>query len=200
MENLSPKRLADLRKDKGLSQKEVADYVGVSQRSYSMWEAGETKPKHESTVKLIELFFGEHASMQKKTSNNDGIPLLPIEATAGVFTGDVQVMEFQAERYRIPVFKDADFLIPIRGASMYPKYSSGDIVACKKLESWTFFQYGKVYVLYTDQGPIIKRIKEGKDDDHVLVVSENEERYPPFQLHRKEIKGVAIVVGVIRLE
>lgn len=135
-----------------------------------------------------------------KTNNNEGIPLLTIKAMAGVFTEEVQVMDYECERYIIPAFKGADFLIPIKGSSMYPKYSSGDIVACKKLESWSFFQFGKVYVIYTSQGPVIKRILESDKPDHIMIYSENETRYPPFDLHKEEILGVAIVIGVIRLE
>lgn len=142
----------------------------------------------------------DHFPVAIKTNDKNGIPLLAANAMAGVFTGDVQVMDYECERYIIPVFKGADFLIPIKGSSMYPKYSSGDIVACKKLESWSFFQYGKVYVVYTSQGAIIKRILASEQPDHIKIFSENEARYPPFDLHKKEIRGVAIVIGVIRLE
>ncbi|MGL5914294.1 MAG: S24 family peptidase [Bacteroidales bacterium] len=131
---------------------------------------------------------------------NEGIPLIPVNAFAGGFTGDTQVLEHECEQYVIPMFNDADFLIPIKGSSMYPKYSSGDVVACKRLTSWGFFQWGKVYVLYTQQGTIIKRICEGKDKEHILVVSDNKERYSPFQLHISEIIDLAIVIGVIRIE
>ncbi len=134
------------------------------------------------------------------TKENKGIPLIPASAFAGGFTGNIQILEYECERYVIPMFKDADFLIPVKGSSMYPKYSSGDVVACKKLPSWNFFQWGKVYVLYTDQGPIIKRVCEGKDEDHVLIVSDNAERYKAFQLLKSEIIDVAIVLGVIRME
>jgi len=68
-----------------------------------------------------------------------GIPLLPIEAMAGVFKGDIQVMEYECEYIYIPMFKDAHFFMPVLGDSMYPTYNNGDIVACKKLESWSFF-------------------------------------------------------------
>lgn len=194
MIELTPEKLLESRTEKGLSQQEVADFVGIAQRTYSAYEKGTIKPKADKIEKILEVLG------LKNSKNEKTIPLLPISAMAGVFSGDVSVMEFEAERYVIPIFKDADFLIPVKGSSMYPKYSSGDIVACKKLESWSFFQYGKVYVIYTDQGPIIKRIRKGKDKDHVLIVSENADRYPPFDLHRSEIKGVAIVIGVIRQE
>jgi phage repressor protein C with HTH and peptisase S24 domain len=98
------------------------------------------------------------------------------------------------------MFKDAEFLIPVKGSSMWPKYSSGDIVACKKLPlNDLFFQWNKVYVLDTAQGALIKRIKKGSDNDHILIVSENT-NYEPFELHKTQINTVAIVVGVIRLE
>lgn len=136
-----------------------------------------------------------------KTENmQEGIPLIPLDAMAGFCSGEMQVMEYECERYVIPAFREAEFLIPVKGSSMYPKYSSGDIVACKKLTlSDIFFQWNKVYVLDTDQGALIKRVRKGKDENHILLVSENE-RYDPFELRIEQIHAIAIVIGVIRLE
>lgn len=129
-----------------------------------------------------------------------GIPLIPIEAMAGFGTGEVQVLEYECDRYVVPAFKDAEFLIQVKGSSMLPKYNSGDIVACKKLPmDQLFFQWNKVYVLDTNQGALIKRVKAGSDNDHLLIVSDNA-NYEPFELHKNFIHSVAIVIGVIRLE
>lgn len=134
------------------------------------------------------------------TESNEGIPLIPINAMAGSFTGDQSVMEYECDRYIIPSFKGADFLIGVKGSSMYPRYNSGDIVACKRLNLQDlFFQWNKVYVLDTDQGPLIKRIKPGTDKDHVTIVSDNKD-YEPFELAIDHIYHVALVVGVIRVE
>lgn len=132
-------------------------------------------------------------------NGKEGIPLLSISAMAGYFKGDAQVLEHECERFIIPTFKDAEFLINIKGGSMYPKYSSGDIVACKKLSRDTFFQWNKVYVLDTEQGPLIKRIQEGTSIDTLLIISDNPD-YKPFELNKEQIRGIAIVIGVIRLE
>ncbi|MGL4908417.1 MAG: S24 family peptidase, partial [Bacteroidales bacterium] len=105
----------------------------------------------------------------------------------------------ECEKFIVPTFKGAEFLIPIKGSSMQPKYNSGDIVACKKLPIDTFFQWNKVYVLDTEQGALIKRISKGCDDEHLLIVSDNP-KYEPFQLHRSKIHALAVVMGVIRLE
>lgn len=129
-----------------------------------------------------------------------GIPLIPISAMAGFGEGEMQVLVYECERYIIPLFKDAEFLIQVKGSSMYPKYSSGDVVGCKKVPlKDIFFQWNKVYVLDTAQGALIKRVKKGRDDEHIILVSENE-KYEPFELHKSQLNAVAIVVGVIRLE
>jgi phage repressor protein C with HTH and peptisase S24 domain len=131
--------------------------------------------------------------------NPQGIPLIPINAMAGMFNGEIKVLECECERYIIPVFKDAEFLIPMRGSSMMPKYNNGDILACKTLPLDTFFQWNKVYVIDTDQGALAKRIKKGSAPDTLLIVSDNPE-YDPFELPRSAIYHIALVVGVIRLE
>lgn len=135
----------------------------------------------------------------KSTKLDVGIPLIPANAIAGVFKGEINVLELECERFVVPVFKDAEFLIPVKGSSMYPKYNSGDIVACKKLPIDTFFQWKKVYVLDTDQGALIKRVMKATTEDHLLIVSDNS-KYEPFELSKQNIYSIAIVIGVIRLE
>ena len=129
----------------------------------------------------------------------EGIPLIPINAMAGVFMGEQVVLELECDRYVVPAFKDAEFLITVKGSSMIPKYYSGDIVACKRMPLDTFFQWNKVYVLDTEQGPLIKRVKKGTSDDTITIFSDNPS-YEPFELPRTKIYHIALVVGVIRLE
>lgn len=133
------------------------------------------------------------------TEPGAGIPLIPINAMAGAFTGSQVVLELECERYVVPVFKEAEFLITVKGSSMIPKYNSGDIVACKRMPLDTFFQWNKVYVLDTEQGPLIKRVKKGTTDETLTIFSDNP-KYEPFELPRTKIYHIALVVGVIRLE
>lgn len=133
--------------------------------------------------------------------SHEGIPLIPLSAMAGAFTGDDNgVMEYECERYVIPAFKGADFLMPVKGDSMQPTYYSGDLVACQRVPlNDLFFQWNKTYVLDTAQGPLIKRIRRGSDEQHVLIVSDNPE-YEPFELSKDQFHGVALVRGLVRLE
>lgn len=196
---------------------ELARFLGVAPNTITNWYSRKTFDLDVIYTKCVDinidwLLTGE-GSMLRHASKPDpevvahpaqgvgeGIPLIPISAMAGAFSGDQQVMEYECERYVVPAFKGADFLISVKGSSMYPKYNSGDIVACKRLAmSDLFFQWNKVYVLDTDQGPLIKRVKPGSDKEHVTIVSDNE-RYEPFELSLDHIYNVALVIGVIRLE
>lgn len=134
------------------------------------------------------------------TKDGTGIPLIPVEAMAGCFTGSQTVLLQECDHYVVPAFKNADFLIYVRGDSMQPRYYSGDMVACKMLSPTDlFFQWGKVYVLDTDQGALIKKVEQGTDDETITLISENE-NYKPFQIPRRAIYHIAIVMGLIRTE
>ena len=83
---------------------------------------------------------------------------------------------------------------------MYPKYNSGDVVACTILRESRFIQWNKVHLIGTvEQGILIKRVKKGQDDQHLLLISDNKD-YDPFVINIDEVTGMALVVGVIRLE
>ena len=134
------------------------------------------------------------------TKDGTGIPLIPVEAMAGCFTGSQTVLLQECDHYVVPAFKNADFLIYVRGDSMQPRYYSGDMVACKMLSPTDlFFQWGKVYVLDTDQGALIKKVEQGTDDETITLVSENE-NYKPFQIPRRAVYHIAIVMGLIPTE
>lgn len=49
-------KLKELRKQKGLTQTQVAQYIGISQNNYSYWENGKVKIDNDSLQKLADLF------------------------------------------------------------------------------------------------------------------------------------------------
>lgn len=142
----------------------------------------------------------EEPKMVVSPNKSNGIPLVPIEAMAGVFQGEQGVHLSDCEYYVVPLFSDADYLIPIKGDSMQPYYYSGDIVACKKTSPQSsFFQWGKVYVVDTEQGVLIKRLFQGETKQTITLVSDNE-KYPPIEIPREEVYHIAVVLGTLRSE
>ena len=51
-----PERLKELRKTKGITQKGMAEYLGIVERSYRRYEAGDLESNHETTIKLADYF------------------------------------------------------------------------------------------------------------------------------------------------
>ena len=49
-------RLKDIRKARGFTQQQVADYIGISQNNYSYWESGKVRIDNESLIKLAQFF------------------------------------------------------------------------------------------------------------------------------------------------
>lgn len=135
--------------------------------------------------------------------NLKSIPMIPVEAMAGL--GDLPVSitsDDIKEKYVVPEFTDlkVDFLIRVKGSSMYPKYNSGDIIACKMINESSFIQWNRVHVVHTNtQGALVKRLQKHPDPKLITLASDNP-NYPPFEVPRTEITNIALVYGVIRLE
>jgi phage repressor protein C with HTH and peptisase S24 domain len=136
-------------------------------------------------------------------SNEIRIPLVGILAVGGFGNAEFAIQKSDVKDfYVVPKFKDrrVDFMIEVSGSSMYPKYSPGDVVACTILKESKFIQWNKVHVIGTkEQGILIKRVKEGPEVDQLHLISDNKD-YDPFIINKEEITGMALVVGVIRLE
>jgi repressor LexA len=142
-------------------------------------------------------------SMLKSSDEIIGIPLVSIKAVGGFGSADFVIQKRDVkEHYIIPKFRDkqVDFMIEVEGSSMYPKYSSGDVVACRILHEQNFIQWNQTHVIATkEQGLIIKRVKKGVTEGSLIMISDNKD-YPEFEVPKKEITGIALVIGVIRLE
>lgn len=202
--------------------KDFADFLGIKTTTLAMWYKRNSydvellfnkceflNPEWLLTGKGEMLKEGAKSNLSPKTTpkkdktgiEQQGIPLIPLDAMAGFGTGGIQVMDYETQKYIVPDFTElkADYIIRVQGNSMTPTYNSGDLVACKRLAlTDIFFQWNRVYVLDTVQGAIIKRIKKGKEGC-ILIVSDNKE-FDPIELPLTNINAIAIVLGVIRLD
>lgn len=146
--------------------------------------------------------FTDDSFIKSHNIEKKGIPLIPIEAMAGFTTIDHRGVRCNdCDYYTVPEFEklQVEFLIRVSGDSMYPIYNSGDILGCKKIKEMNFFQWGKIYIIDSMQGPLIKRIYENKEQkEHILCVSEDHQIYPPFTLPKDNIRSLSVALGVIK--
>lgn len=194
---------------------DFARYLGISPQTLSSWYSRNTFDIELLYAKCRDieahyLLTGEGPMLRSDlpaahpaTEPGAGIPLIPIEAVAGLPTDDPVGTRFiDCAHYIIPDFANlnVEYMIRVSGSSMYPKYSNGDILACRRVHDVLFFQWGKIYVIDSSQGALVKRVFQDEDPDRILLVSDNRENYPPFSIPKSDIRSLSIVVGVIRLE
>lgn len=146
------------------------------------------------------LLRGEDVQVTQSSSEQSvkTLPRIPYDAAAGSLTNAVDgVTSLQCEQAPVvSAFPRYDFTIRVTGRSMEPMYFSGDEVACLRINESRFLQWGRVYVLDTAQGVIIKRIYE--NGDSIRCASFNPE-YPDFNVPKDEIFSYNLVVGALRL-
>jgi phage repressor protein C with HTH and peptisase S24 domain len=147
----------------------------------------------------------QNGNLSEKTEKKYTVPLIPFDAVAGFGSSDNAGISYEdCERYAVPEFERSgvEFVVRVSGSSMYPKYSNGDVLACRKIYDILFFQWGKIYVIDScSQGILVKRIYEDtKNPDNIILVSDNKEKYPPHPMPKSDIRSLSIVLGVIRME
>ena len=123
------------------------------------------------------------------------VPLLPIFAQAGSLTGWSEgIEEAKCERVISPV-NDVDFAVHIYGESMYPDIQNGSVVFVRKINPRAFIEWGRAYILDTVNGPLLKYLTPGSDEEHIRCVSANHDpMYAPFEVAKEDVLGVYRVV------
>lgn len=129
--------------------------------------------------------------------NRQTRPRIPLDAAAGSLSiALTSVSESECEQIPvIPTMPRYDFTIVARGDSMTPVIESGDELVCRFIKESAFIQWGRVHVLDTAQGIVVKHIFES--DNNILCRSNNS-NYPDFLVSKDEIYHMALVVGLLR--
>lgn len=124
-------------------------------------------------------------------------PRIPMDAAAGSLTvaADGITIDNCEQLPVIKAFARYDFTIFARGDSMEPEYNSGDELACIYIRNSSFIQWGRIHVIDTAQGILVKRIFDG--GDCIICRSDNPD-YPEFKVSKSEFYNVALVIGMIR--
>lgn len=190
------------------SKSEFADKVGASLPVLSNWIKRGTLPFKAILQALPEvnahwLATGEGSiygaitpSMHEKMQKKETLPHVPTTAQAGTLGGiSESVREEDCERLpRIPMLPTYDFTISVRGDSMQPAYEGGDILAVKKVES--FLEWGKVYIIDTCDGVLLKQVYE-EDDEHFRFTSYNN-KYKDIVVEKSAVYNFFRIIGSVR--
>lgn len=131
------------------------------------------------------------------------IPLVTQTVAAGFGNENFAIADSDVkEFYVIPKFRycNIDFMIEVSGDSMTPHLNSGDVIACSIIKDSHFIQWNRIHVIATrEQGLLVKRLSPSDSEKYLQAISDNP-KYPPFNIPKDEITGLALVVGSVCLE
>ena len=129
------------------------------------------------------------------------VPLVPTSAQGGPLNDFVtSIKENECERIVSPV-KYADLAITVAGDSMAPEFPSGCQILIKRINEKAFIEWGKVYVLDTCNGTVIKEVHRGKAADEIECYSINPDpKFQPFSVKFADIFGMYRVIMCMSLK
>lgn len=131
--------------------------------------------------------------------NQEMVLVIPTGARAGTLAEFSQsVSQYDCERMVTPI-KGADYAIQVTGDSMSPEYPSGSVVLIKRINEKAFIEWGKTYVLDTENGAVIKNIRRTDNPEVIECVSLNP-AYQPFSMETKYVNGWYRVLMVLSLK
>ena len=91
-------KIVELRKQKGLSQEELAEQLGVSRQAVSRWELGQTLPDIPNLLQLCELF-GVSSDYLVKDEEQVAAKSDQNAKTIAKLTREREKVRYQARRY-----------------------------------------------------------------------------------------------------
>jgi len=185
-----------LQEETGLSNAYFANVNRVSGKV-----AAQIKARYpQINIEWLNEGIGEMFLDNKGVQSNYTVPLIPISALAGslsMFTE--QVHEYDCERIVSPI-KDASLAISISGESMSPEYPNGCKVLLKKINEKSFIEWGRTYVLDTQNGTVIKNVYPYKGHPDKVVCRSINQNYPDFEVSTSDINGWYRVMMQISLK
>lgn len=154
-------RLRSVREQRNLSQKQVADYLGITSQAYGYYERGERNPGSDNLRKLANYFdvsvdYLLGRDQDQNQINNRYIPLLG-SVPAGIPIEAIEDIEEYIDIYPRFVKHGELFALRVQGDSMEPDLRNGDIVIVEKQE---FVENGDVAVVRVNGEDVtLKRVK-----------------------------------------
>ena len=184
-----------VRAGRAKTRKEFANLYGINPSSLSAAFNGDDKYL---TDNLIGRLMKDMPPTQVEIEQ-EMVLVIPTGARAGTLADFADsVAQYDCERMVTPV-KGADYAIQVTGDSMSPEYPSGSVVLIKRINEKAFIEWGKTYVLDTENGAVIKNVRRTDNPEVIECVSLNP-AYQPFTMETKYINGWYRVLMVLSLK
>lgn len=204
--------IKNLIKLKSLKQKEIAGMIGVSSQDWNNWMFRGVFPHYNKLEELAQILevdagdlttdniFTEPQSTYKNSPQlhiDDAVPYFDLDSNDIFQLLNGKVNQFTPSDYTYIPGLAADFIITYFGKDMGPLITSGDLMAIRKITDHSFFNYGNLYLVATEEQIIVRYLNRGTKKNTVTLTSINTE-YNPIEIPVKKLKSIYIVVTTIK--
>lgn len=201
------RNLKFLRKQKGWTQQEFADKLGIKRSLLGAYEEERAEPRTEVLELVSDMFrvsiddllrrdvgsqkdtFLEKRRQQKLGTNRQVIEFVPVKAAAGYLAGynDDEFIE-ELNTFTLPMMGAGSYrAFEIAGDSMLPT-PSGSVIVCHKVDGWEDIRNNEAYVVVTSrEGIVYKRLlKSNRTKGKLTLVSDNPQ-FEPYSVGMDEV-------------
>lgn len=153
------KRLKELRRQRGLTQQQVANDFFVHHSTYNYWETGKNNPDNETLLKLAN-YFGVSVDYLLGAESTPGTYTKPYLRIPVYGTIPAGVPTDMIDESYIENYEDIDanltkgnkqyFGLKVKGDSMSPNFLNSDILILRKQDTCESGQYCAVSINHTE--------------------------------------------------
>ena len=194
-------RLKQLRNEKKINQRELANFLKVAPSTISMYESGQREPNFEVLESLADFFNVDLNYLLGKSDKTTKLMIEDSQPTQGlkipvlgtVAAGiPISAVEDILDYEEVPQSWENQgefFALKIKGDSMEPRMESDDVVIVKQQSDAN--SGDTVIVLVNGDDATCKRLQ--KTDNGIMLVSTNP-KYPPMFYSNEDIQSKPVVI------
>ena len=179
---------------------DFADILGVNRSVLSAAKNGDERYLTDALMSKVKSAHEHYlAPPTQEEIEQEMVLVIPTGARAGTLADfATSISAYDCERMVTPI-KGADYAMQVTGDSMSPEYPSGSMILIKRINEKAFVEWGKTYVLDTENGAVIKTIRRTDNPEVIECVSLNP-AYQPFTMETRYINGWYRVLMVLALK
>lgn len=114
--------------------------------------------------------------------------LLPLSAMGGSLSDFMDSDKSDCEKIISPI-QGIDFAITVYGDDMTPECPTGSLLLLKRINPDIFIEWGKVYALDTDNGIIVRDVRQSDKEGYISCHALNP-KYADFDVALVDVKSV----------
>ena len=191
------KSIRQLRKENNWTQKQLADKLHVGKSTISNYETGYSEPDIETQSILADLFNVSLDELNnRQTKEVFKVPVLGSVPCGEPFIADEEILDWEEINPKLRGTGEF-FGLRLRGNSMEPRFTEGDVVIVRKQSD---IESGEVAIVRVNGDEATMKIVQ-KSPQGITLVATNPSVYPPHFYTNEQIQQlpVAIIGKVIEL-